>query len=188
MQTLPKTRSVSRAGRSISLCDVSLKPKLWRAVLALAAAKKISLHYHLLLPLVQAPAATAPPGMAAADVMRLDAAPTRRQDIISQILSDYGDSRDADEDDVDLDDYYTQAEMSPAPPPAAAPPVQSAPVSPVGKDKPLPPLLGFQLRGGCALMPLLKPVAIVAADILAPGAPCGKHGNCYFRNMAMGAI
>ncbi|KAK7708418.1 hypothetical protein SLS57_008999 [Botryosphaeria dothidea] len=84
--------------------------------------------------------------MAAADVMRLDAAPTRRQDIISQILSDYGDSRDADEDDVDLDDYYTQAEMSPAPPPAAAPPVQSAPVSPVGKDKPLPPLLGFQLR------------------------------------------
>ncbi|EKG13982.1 hypothetical protein MPH_08856 [Macrophomina phaseolina MS6] len=90
--------------------------------------------------------------MAAADVMRLDAAPTRRQDIISQILSDYGDSRDPaaaaddddDDDDVDLDDYYTQTELSPAA--AAAPPVQSAPVSPVGRDKPLAPLVGFRLR------------------------------------------
>lgn len=82
--------------------------------------------------------------MAEPGAMRLDAAPKRRQDIISSILSDYGDSRDAD-DDVDLDDYYTQAQPSPVPGTAAAP------ASPAAKDKPLPPLVGFQLRGACAL-------------------------------------
>ncbi|KAF9638511.1 hypothetical protein BFW01_g9408 [Lasiodiplodia theobromae] len=87
--------------------------------------------------------------------MRLDAAPKRRQDIISSILSDYGDSRDAD-DDVDLDDYYTQAQPSPVPGAAAAP------ASPAAKDKPLPPLVGFQLRVADA------PAA------LQPGAPSGN--------------
>ncbi|EOD45263.1 hypothetical protein UCRNP2_8035 [Neofusicoccum parvum UCRNP2] len=96
--------------------------------------------------------------MAAADARRLDAAPTRRQDIISAILSDYADRRDPDEDDVELDDYYTQAQPSPA---AAALPVQSAPVSPVVTDKPLPPLVGFQLRVADA--PAASP----------PGSPSG---------------
>lgn len=115
--------------------------------------------------------------MASADVVRLDAAPTRRQDIISAILSDYGDLRDSDADadadadehdgdgDVDLDAYYTQAEASPA------------------ANRPLPPLTGFQLRrGGCSLL------AAVRSDILAPGAPCGKHRARYFRHMAIVAV
>lgn len=130
--------------------------------------------------------------MAAADARRLDAAPTRRQDIISAILSDYADRRDPDEDDVELDDYYTQAQPSPA---AAALPVQSAPVSPVVTDKPLPPLVGFQLRGGCALVPLLKTAR--SSPPLAFSLPGRRAVNtalrcaclpCYFRDMAIGAV
>ncbi|KAL1634656.1 hypothetical protein SLS58_010599 [Diplodia intermedia] len=123
--------------------------------------------------------------MADPAIMRLDAAPApvpgRRQDIISAILSDYGDSRDLD-DDVELDDYYTQARSPAAAPPvpvpgaAAALPVQSAAASPpAAKDKPLPPLVGFQLR---------------ASDILDPGQRVvnSAQPGRDFGDMAMGAV
>ncbi|OJD35355.1 uncharacterized protein BKCO1_1700025 [Diplodia corticola] len=114
--------------------------------------------------------------MADPAIMRLDAAPAhaRRQDIISAILSDYGDSRDQD-DEVELDDYYTQARPSPAAAPAAVPSataalaVQCAPASPpAAKDKPLPPLVGFQLR---------------VADAPAASQPGAPSGNPPQANM-----